>query len=159
MLFGLTMTGLSQKPENYDEELTAMYKNTIPLITPEKLAEKLEADSNIVLLDSREIGEYKVSHIDGAKFIGFTDFKMKSIEDIPKDAQIIVYCSLGVRSELIAEKLIEDGYTNVENLYGGIFEWVYDDLEIVNKKGEVTNEVHTYDESWSEWLLKGIKVF
>ena len=30
---------------------------------------------------------------------------------------------------------------------------------IVNKKGEVTNEVHTYDESWSEWLLKGIKVF
>lgn len=159
MLLGLTLTGLSQKPENYDEELTAMYKNTVPLITPEKLAEKLETDSNIVLLDSREIGEYKVSHIDGAKFIGFNDFKMKSVEDIPKDAQIIVYCSLGVRSELIAEKLIEDGYTNVENLYGGIFEWVYDDFEIVDKKGEVTNEVHTYDKNWGEWLLKGIKIF
>jgi len=33
-----------------------------------------------------------------------------------------VYCSLGIRSEVIAKKLKKAGYTNVFNLYGGIFE-------------------------------------
>ena len=36
---------------------------------------------------------------------------------------IIVYCSIGVRSEDIGEKLKELGYTKILNLYGGIFDW------------------------------------
>lgn len=159
MFMSILLAGISQKPEAYDKDLTAMYKNTVPLITPVELSEKIESDTSILVLDAREINEYKVSHIPGAKFIGYNNFNMKLLKDIPKDASIVVYCSLGVRSELIAEKLINDGFTNVENLYGGIFEWVYNDMEVVNKKEEVTQKVHTYDENWGEWLLKGEKVY
>lgn len=159
ILIGVFLSGMSQKPESYDENLTAMYKNTVPLISPDQLSEKIKSDSSIVLLDSREIDEFKVSHISGARCIGYNNFNIKSVQDVPKDATIIVYCSLGVRSELIAEKLIEEGFTNVENLYGGIFEWVYFNQEIVDKKEKPTSKVHTYDKSWGEWLLKGEKVY
>ena len=155
----LIVTTYGQKPENYDNDLKAMYKNTIPLITPEELSEEMQTDTTIVLLDAREPGEYKVSHLDGAELVGFNEFKMKSVKNIPKDAEIVVYCSLGVRSEIVAEKLKEAGYTNVKNLYGGIFEWVYDNQKIVDKKGKETEKVHAYDAEWSKWLLKGEKVY
>ena len=148
-----------QKPENYDEDLKAMYKNTIPLISPEELSAEMESDSAIILLDAREPAEYKVSHLEGAELVGFNEFKIKSVKNIPKDAEIVVYCSLGVRSEIVAEKLKEAGYTHVKNLYGGIFEWVYDDQVIVDKKGKETQKVHTYDAEWGKWLLKGDKVY
>ncbi len=155
----MIITAFGQKPDNYDTDLKAMYKNTIPLITPEELSEEMQTDTTIVLLDAREPGEYKVSHLDGAELVGFNEFKMKSVKNIPKDAEIVVYCSLGVRSEIVAEKLKEAGYTNVKNLYGGIFEWVYDNQKIVDKKGKETEKVHAYDAEWSKWLLKGEKVY
>jgi rhodanese-related sulfurtransferase len=155
----MIITTYGQKPENYDDDLKAMYKNTIPLITPDELSKEMKTDSAIILLDAREPGEYKVSHLDGAELVGFNEFKMKSVKNIPKDAEIVVYCSLGVRSEIVAEKLKEAGYTNVKNLYGGIFEWVYNDNKIVDKKGNETEKVHAYDAEWSKWLLKGEKVY
>lgn len=155
----IMISSMAQKPEAYDESLTAMYKKTVPLITPAELSEKIKSDTTIVLLDARELDEYTVSHIPGSRYIGYNNFELKTVKDIPKDATIIVYCSLGVRSELVGEKLIEDGFINVENLYGGIFEWVYYNQTIVDKKEKETNKVHTYDQNWGEWLLKGEKVF
>jgi len=51
------------------------------------------------------------------------------------------------------------GFTNVRNLYGGIFEWVNEGGEIRNSKNQPTDSVHTYSKSWSIWLEKGIKVY
>jgi len=158
-MVSMIISTFGQKPDNYDENIKAMYKNTIPLITPEELSEEMRTDSTIILLDAREPGEYKVSHLEGAELVGFNDFKMKAVKGVPKDAEIVVYCSLGVRSEIVAEKLKEAGYTNVKNLYGGIFEWVYIDQQVVDKKGKKTEKVHAYDAEWSKWLLKGEKVY
>ena len=47
----------------------------------------------------------------------------------------------------------------MKNLYGGIFEWKYQDQVIIDKKGNETDDVHAYDEEWSKWLLKGKKVY
>lgn len=153
------MAGNSQKPENYDEQLKSMYNNTVSLITPEELSQMLEEDKNLVLLDAREVNEFKVSHIQGARCIGYDYFNKKAVKDIPKDAPIVVYCSLGVRSEKVGEQLLADGYTDVKNLYGGIFEWVYYDKTIIDKKGNETQKVHTFDSDWSKWLIKGEKVY
>ncbi len=159
LLFGIFISGLSQKPDNYDEQLKSMYKNTVPLITQDELVNELEKNSNLVLLDAREMNEYKVSHLEGARYIGYDNFNKKTVKDIPKDASIVVYCSLGVRSEIIGEKLLEAGFSNVKNLYGGIFEWVYYDNTIIDKKGNETQNVHTFDKDWSKWLIKGEKVY
>jgi predicted sulfurtransferase len=69
-----------------------------------------------------------------------------------------VYCSLGVRSEDIAETLQKAGYTNIKNLYGGIFNWKNNNLPVVNRQQKPTDSVHVYSKQWGKWLTKGIKV-
>lgn len=151
--------GQAQKPDGYDTALTAMYKNTVERVSANELKEKLEAGQHIVLLDTREKEEFKVSHLEGAKNVGYARFSIDSVKDIPKDSPIVVYCSLGVRSERIGEQLQQAGFTQVRNLYGGIFEWMYSNGSVIDAKGNETDQVHTYDENWSRWLIKGEKVY
>lgn len=113
---------------------------------------------SVTFLDTRAKQEYVVSHIENAIWVGYDNFKMKRIESIELDANIIVYCSVGYRSEKITEKLKNKGYTNVRNLYGGIFEWVNQGYPVHNELG-TTNKVHPYDQSWGVWLDKGVKAY
>lgn len=116
---------------------------------------------NVILLDAREKKEFKVSHLKNAQFVGYEKFNLKkTIKKLPnKNAKIVVYCSLGVRSEDVAEKLKKAGYTNVLNLYGGIFEWKNNGNTVYNSKEIATEKVHTFNLDWSKWLLKGEKVY
>ena len=76
-----------------------------------------------------------------------------------KNAKIVVYCSLGIRSEDVAEQIMKAGYTNVYNLYGGIFEWKNKDQKVVNEKGKATENVHAFNKEWGKWLKKGKKIY
>jgi len=141
-----------------DSLLLKENKQSIPYITVEELAKK----ENFILLDSREKVEFETSHIQNAHFVGYDKFKLKKIKKVlptDKNEPIVVYCSLGIRSEDIAEKLQKEGYTNVYNLYGGIFEWKNKDNPVVDAEGNETENVHAFDEDWSIWLKKGIKIF
>ena len=115
-------------------------------------------DTAAVFLDAREPQEFRVSHIKNARSVGYDDFDIASVKDLSKDTAIIVYCSVGYRSEKITEKLIDAGFTNVQNLYGGIFEWVNSGRSVVSDSG-TSQRVHTYNKDWSKWLLRGEKVF
>jgi rhodanese-related sulfurtransferase len=122
----------------------------------------LQAISNeVILLDAREKKEFQTSHLKGAKFVGYTTFKLKNtLKKLPnKKATIVVYCSLGIRSEDIAEKLKKEGYSNVLNLYGGIFEWKNKGNPVFDSEVKITEKVHAFSEEWSKWLLKGEKVY
>lgn len=114
---------------------------------------------NFVLLDTREKAEYKVSHLENAQWVGYDTFDKKRLKDIPKDQPIVVYCSIGYRSERIGEQLLKMGYEEVYNLNGGIFEWVNQDQELVESKDKATDKVHAYSKSWGVWLDKGEKVY
>ena len=131
LFFGAT-TSLAQ--QTLEQVLLKYNKQSIPYISAEMLAE-IQNDPTIILLDSREKKEYEVSHIKGALYAGYEDFDLQEVSKNikSKDAQIIVYCSLGVRSEDIAETLQKAGYTNIKNLYGGIFNWKNNNLPIVNR--------------------------
>ncbi|GAA4275600.1 rhodanese-like domain-containing protein [Aquimarina mytili] len=145
--------------QNSLDEVLKQYNNeSIPYIYVDELK---NVENNVVLLDAREKNEYEVSHIKNAKFVGYTHFKIKSINkhNIPKSDTIVVYCSLGVRSEDISEKLKKAGYINVYNLYGGIFEWKNKNYTVVNSKGEITENVHACSKQWAKWLQKGKKVY
>lgn len=111
------------------------------------------------IIDAREKKEYNVSKIEGAKYVGFKDFDMSSVEHLDKNSKIIVYCSVGYRSEKIAEKLKESGYQDISNLYGGIFEWKNQGRDVVDAQNQVTEKVHAYDKLWGIWLDKGDKVY
>lgn len=144
----------AQKSEKaFHKMLADTYENTVPLFRPDSTkAIPLDAYQ---ILDTREWGEYKVSHIPGAEFVGYDNFDPKSVSHLDKSKPVLVYCSIGYRSERIGEKLQEMGFTNVQNLYGGIFWWKYLDQTVIDVKENPTERVHTYNARWGRWLLKG----
>lgn len=144
-------------------------QNSIPKVL-EKLNSKsvpyinvseLQAKDNFILLDARETKEFNVSHIEEAINVGYDSFDSKKVNALlpDKNATIIVYCSIGVRSEKIGEKLLKLGYKNVFNLYGGIFEWKHQGGKVVNNQNVETDEIHTFNKEWSVYLTKGTKVY
>ncbi|MEQ9468526.1 MAG: rhodanese-like domain-containing protein [Ekhidna sp.] len=149
-----SLTSCGQK--TFDEKMESLYRNTVPLIKADSLKSKF---NEVVILDTRAKEEYQVSHISGARFVDYDDFEVEQVSDVPKDQEVIVYCSVGYRSERVGEKLQKAGYTNVKNLYGGIFGWKNEGNEVVDSNNLPTDSVHTYNQSWGKWLYKGIKVY
>lgn len=137
--------------------LEKLNKKSVPYIT----VDELKSYSKYVLLDARETKEFNVSHIENAINVGFDKFDSKKVTTTIKDKNvtIVVYCSIGVRSEKIGEKLLKLGYKNVFNLYGGIFEWKNNGGSVVNNQNKTTDEVHTFNKEWSVYLKKGTKVY
>lgn len=142
----------------YNVMLKGLYKNPVLPIAPAELNQKLQNNEQIVLLDTRTLSEFDVSHIKGARFIDYNSFSLKNLAGISKSALVVVYCSVGYRSERIGEKLQKAGYSNVQNLYGGIFKWVNEGLPVYNRQAQ-TQQVHAYSRSWGVWLQKGEKVY
>ncbi|MFO7720299.1 MAG: rhodanese-like domain-containing protein [Gillisia sp.] len=157
-LFLLAFTASSQT--SLDQLLSRYNNQSIPYITVEEL-KMLQKDENLVLLDAREPEEFQVSHIKGAVFSGYSSFSSEEISRSIKDksAMIVVYCSLGIRSEKISEKLKAEGFLNIRNLYGGIFEWKNKGFEVFDSEGKETEKVHAYSKSWSKWLTNGEKIY
>lgn len=142
---------------SFDQQMKLLYKNTVPLIRPSEL--KQSPEENLFILDTRSPEEYRVSHLEGARHVGYEHFDTASITDIPKDAEVVVYCSVGYRSERIGEKLQDIGYENVSNLHGGIFGWKNQGYQVVNINNQPTDSVHAYNRVWGQWLKNGIKVY
>ena len=140
----------------YKMLLEGMYKKTVPTISCAELKKEL---NNVILLDTRAKKEYEVSHLPKARWIGYEEFILSSVADLPKTTPIVVYCTVGVRSERIGEKLKTAGYQNVRNLYGSIFEWVNQGNEVVDSQNKPTTKVHAYSRAWGVWLKKGEKIY
>jgi rhodanese-related sulfurtransferase len=158
LFISCSISAFAQK--TLDKLLNQYNTQSIPYVSVQELR-RLQTNDTVIILDSREPSEYAISHLNTARFIGFNHFSSEEIsEEIEdKDAPIIVYCSLGIRSEEIGEKLKKAGFTNVKNLYGGIFEWKNAGYPVINSEGKETDTIHTYSKAWSKWLLKGEKVY
>ncbi len=112
-----------------------------------------------LFLDARERNEYEVSHLPGAVWVGYEMFQPTQLEDVDKQTPLVIYCSVGYRSEKVAEQLQKAGFQRVWNLYGGIFEWVNQGYPVYNMQEQPTEEVHAYDRKWGIWLKSGKKVY
>jgi len=152
----LFFTALSWGQKKLDRTLKQLNNESVPYVYVDQLA-KTEA----VILDTRKQEEYNVSHLKNAIWVGYKAFNEEIIDNQIRDknAAVVVYCSIGVRSEDIGEKLQKLGYTNVKNLYGGIFEWKNQGNSVYNNNTTETDSVHTFNKQWGKLLNKGIKVY
>jgi rhodanese-related sulfurtransferase len=148
---------LASAQSSIPQVLKNLNKQSVPYIKVDELKSKTE----LIYLDARELKEFNVSHIKNAIPIGFNHFKIQNVTSTvkDKDATIVVYCSIGVRSEKIAELLLKSGYKNVYNLYGGIFEYKNTGGKVFNNQNKETDNVHAFNKKWSVYLTKGIKVY
>lgn len=147
-------SGYSQK--SLEQLLKKYNTHDVPYISVEELEQSID---KAVVLDSREYDEYNVSHISGAIPVGYNHFDISKVtsKKLPEDTLIVVYCSLGIRSEVVARKLKRKGYTNVKNLYGGIFEWKNNNLKVEDSLNRITERVHIFSKPWGKWLKEGEK--
>lgn len=134
---------------DFDKKVHGLLSYTVPVISAEKAYQQKD---KFIFLDTREWEEYSVSHIPQARYMGYDNFNWDPIKNIEKETPIIVYCSIGYRSEKIGQKLKKAGYKNVYNLYGSIFEWVNKGYTVHDPKGKSTIKVHTYNKKWSQWV-------
>jgi rhodanese-related sulfurtransferase len=138
----------------YDLLLSNLLSHSVAEVSVDQIA-----SGTFRVLDARAYREFSVSHIEGATWVGYDDFDMGRLAGIDKRASIAVYCSVGYRSERIAEKLHQQGYTDVVNVYGGIFEWVNTGHSVVTDNGTETEAVHAYSKSWGIWLKRGKHIY
>lgn len=157
LVFLVFMSDSLYSQPTLEKVLKDFNSETVPYITIDSLLTL----KNAVLLDAREPEEYNVSHIKDAIFVGYNQFKIKKVTQkiTDKNTPIVVYCSIGVRSEDIGERLLKKGYTNVLNLYGGIFEWKKKSLQVFNKEGKATQKVHACSKYWGQLLTNAEKVY
>ncbi len=85
-----------------------------------------------LLLDVREPGEYAEVHAPNAKLIplGELGTRMQEIASY-KDKPIVVMCRSGRRSAQAVSLLQESGYSQVNNVKGGINAWESNGLKVV----------------------------
>ncbi|TVZ26782.1 rhodanese-related sulfurtransferase [Gillisia sp. Hel_I_86] len=156
-LFNLSSL-VAQEP--LDKLLSKYNSHSIPYISVEGLKMQSE-NEEVYILDSREMEEFEVSHLKNSIFVGYHNFSVANVTSKIKDknAAIVVYCSLGIRSGNISEKLKHAGYTNIQNLYGGIFEWKNKGYSVYDASNKETQKVHAFSKHWSKYLTKGEKVY
>jgi len=136
------------QPKDFNAYINSYYEFSIDTISVKEL-KNIQYDVQIV--DARSTIEYSTSKIEGAYFIDYNDPQLNKL-NFNKSDTVVVYCTIGYRSEKIAEKLKKEGYVNVYNLYGGIIQWVNDSNPVYSPIGKITPFVHTYEARWGKWL-------
>lgn len=81
----------------------------------------------VFILDVRTQEEYAAGHIKNSKLMAVQDIPEQEIKErlkeLPADRKILVYCRSGSRSAKASKILVENGFTEVYNMQGGITEW------------------------------------
>jgi rhodanese-related sulfurtransferase len=82
------------------------------------------AGESFTLLDCREPSEHQTARIEGSKLIPMREISGRLGELEPlRDSRIIVHCHHGGRSMRVTQWLREQGFSQVQNMAGGIDAW------------------------------------
>jgi adenylyltransferase/sulfurtransferase len=107
----------------------------IPEITPAQLQQRIETGEPMQLIDVREPFEWDIANLgpQGAKLIPMGEIAGR-LDELDRDADLIVHCRSGGRSEGVVRYLKGQGFDRVWNLQDGILGWAR----------EVDTEMPTY---------------
>lgn len=109
------------------------------------------------LLDVRTKEEWDVSQLPGARRVDPNASVEDVISGMSKDTPIVTYCAVGYRSGVLATKLREAGFTNVQNLEGSIFQWANQHRPLVRDDGKPVTTVHPYSSLWGRLLRDDVR--
>ena len=90
--------------QSMENALNSLNDQTVTLINPEELRRWQLEQKELILIDARSPKEFQVSHLEGSEFVDYESFEASNILHIPKSFTVVVYCSVGYRSERIGEK-------------------------------------------------------
>jgi phage shock protein E len=99
-------------------------------ITPDMLASEMkQKDFTLLNVKTPYIGEIQGTDL----YIPYTQLAARASElPADKSAKIVVYCRSGNESAIASQTLLNLGYTNIENLDGGMNAWTASGRSLVN---------------------------
>jgi phage shock protein E len=100
-------------------------------VSPQEAFTLVGERGDLFLLDVRTLGEYQEARLDGARLIPIDQF-VKRLAEVPKDRPILVYCAVGSRSAQVVNYLARHGFSEIYNLYGGIYAWSQKGLPVLH---------------------------
>jgi rhodanese-related sulfurtransferase len=113
------------QPRDFEriKELVAVKFSSVRQIKTNELEEWLGDNKRVspLILDVRSEEEYGVSHLRSALRADSSNIRLLAGAD--KDRPMVLYCSVGYRSSALAMRLRKEGFTQVLNLEGSIFQW------------------------------------
>lgn len=95
---------------------------TVPTIDVQSYAAERDSAKPPVLVDVREPHEADFCAIDGAILIPLGQLANR-IDELPKGQPLVIHCHHGRRSAQATAYLLQQGFTDVRNLEGGIDAW------------------------------------
>lgn len=113
---------------------------------------------SFLIFDVRERDEFDVSHIENSTWVKPSmeadEFYVVYGEQI-KDKTLVLYCSVGVRSSRLAEKLMTSrpaaNNSPIYNLEKGIFGW-HNESRPLELNSDSTDFVHPYNRLWGRMV-------
>ena len=95
------------------------------VLTAEEAKQRMEENSEAIVLDVRTQEEFDQGHIPGAVCLPNEFIAADMPFPFGKDTELLLYCRSGNRSAEAAKKLRDLGFSNVYD-FGGIQDWPYD---------------------------------
>jgi len=90
--------------------------------TVEDVKARLDRRDDFDILDVRNLEEWQICHIAGAKLLPLGELPAR-VHELDSAREIVVHCKSGVRSAKAVAFLREAGFRKIKNVRGGILDW------------------------------------
>ena len=112
-------------PDAVVEEAKELSKALPDHMSASELKQRLDSDNPPMLIDVRGLAERNEVRIEATDMHIPMDIFAQSLEAIPKDGNVVLYCHLGIRSNA-ARAWVESQGIPISHLSGGIEAWLFD---------------------------------
>ncbi len=127
---------------NFQEQPIAVRAQTYTTISVQETYYMINNNTlypDLIVLDVREQWEYNNNHICNSTLIPLAELESRLNELEPyNNTEIIVYCRTGGRSASASQILVNNGFTKVYNMNGGITEWISAGYEVCPEENDQT---------------------
>lgn len=104
-----------------------------PEVTVQEINAKRQAGETFLWLDVREQDEVHTVQITDKRItvLPLSELAQRQLAALPsqaqaQDAEIVVFCHHGMRSAQVTSWLLQQGWTNVKSMAGGIDAWAHE---------------------------------
>jgi rhodanese-related sulfurtransferase len=106
-------------------------------VDPEQLAEWMEGDGDLQVVDVREVYEREAGHIAGSRHIPLVELSSRAGE-IESDRPVVFYCRVGSRSDMAAQAFRAAGVRAL-SMRGGLVRWTSENRPLSPEGGYVAD--------------------
>jgi rhodanese-related sulfurtransferase len=113
---------VSSTPKVIANALLSVSASSYTDVNVSRAKQMIESDPNLTILDVRTQAEYDSGHIQNATLIPVTELAGR-LGELNRERETLVYCGSGGRSATASQMLVDNGFSKVYNMLGGITAW------------------------------------